>query len=53
MFDTTFHQNNKLYNVCKSINKNLHFIFLHTYSLELDPIEKYWAILKRKLKKIV
>lgn len=52
MDNATFHRKNKLYDLCKSTNKNLHLIFLPPYYIELNLIEKYLAILKRKLKKI-
>ena len=52
MDNATFHRKSKLYDLCKNTNKNLRLIFLPPYSPELIPIEKYWAILKRKLKKI-
>ena len=36
------------------VEKNGHqMLFLPPYSLDLNPIEKYWAILKEKLRKIV
>lgn len=49
--NATFHRKGKLYDLCKNANKNLRLIFLPPYSPELNTIEKYWAILKRKLKK--
>ena len=52
MDNATFHRKNKLYDLCKNANKNLRLIFLPPYSPELNPIEKYWALLKRKIKKI-
>ncbi|MBS5025164.1 MAG: transposase, partial [Peptostreptococcaceae bacterium] len=33
-------------------NKNLKLIFLPPYSPNLNPIEKYWATLKKNLKRI-
>ncbi|MEG2056432.1 MAG: transposase [Romboutsia sp.] len=53
MDDASFHCKNKLHELCKESNKNLRLIFLPPYSLELNPIEKYWAILKRKMKKFI
>ena len=53
MDNATFHRKSKLYDLCKNANKNLRLIFLPPYSPELNPIEKYWAILKRKLKKLI
>ncbi|MGL6106545.1 transposase [Romboutsia sp.] len=38
--------------LCKTADKNLSLIFLPPYSQELNPIEKFWATLKKKLKKI-
>ena len=38
--------------LCKNTNKNLKLIFLPPYSPNLNPIEKYWATLKKNLKKI-
>ena len=39
--------------LCKNANKNLKLIFLPPYSPNLNPIEKYWATLKKNLKKIL
>ena len=50
--NATFHCKSRLYELCKNANKNLKLIFLPPYSPDLNPIEKYWAILKKKLKKI-
>ena len=52
MDNATFHCKSRLYELCKNANKNLKLIFLPPYSPDLNPIEKYWAILKKKLKKI-
>ena len=49
--NATFHRENKLYDLCKNANKNLRLIFLPPYSPELNPIDNYWALLKRKIKK--
>lgn len=53
MDNATFHCKSRLYELCKNANKNLKLIFLPPYSPDLNPIEKYWAVLKKKLKKIV
>ncbi|MGL5507932.1 MAG: IS630 family transposase [Paraclostridium sp.] len=53
MDNASFHRKNKLYELCKESNKNLKLIFLPPYSPELNPIEKYWAVLKRKVKKFL
>ena len=52
MDNATFHCKNRLYELCKNANKNLKLIFLPPYSPNLNPIEKYWATLKKNLKKI-
>ena len=52
MDNASFHRKNKLYELCKSANKNLKLIFLPPYSPELNPIEKYWGKLKKNLKKM-
>ena len=52
MDNTTFHCKSRLYELCKNANKNLKLIFLPPYSPDLNPIEKYWASLKKNLKKI-
>lgn len=52
MDNASFHRKNKLYKLCENANKNLKLIFLPPYSPELNPIEKYWAILKKSLKKV-
>ena len=52
MDNATFHCKSRLYELCKNANKNLKLIFLPPYSPDLNPIEKYWATLKKNLKKI-
>ena len=51
MDNATFHCKSRLYKLCNNANKNLKLIFLPPYSPDLNPIEKYWAVLKKKLKK--
>ena len=53
MDNATFHCKSRLYELCKNANKNLKLIFLPPYSPNLNPIEKYWATLKKNLKKII
>ena len=53
MDNATFHCKSRLYKLCNNANKNLKLIFLPPYSPDLNPIEKYWAVLKKKLKKKV
>ena len=53
MDNATFHCKSRLYELCNNANKNLKLIFLPPYSPDLNPIEKYWAVLKKKLKKTV
>ncbi len=52
MDNASFHRKKILYELYNNANKNLRLIFLQPYSPELNPIEKYWAILKRRIKKI-
>ena len=52
MDNATFHCKSRLYELYKNANKNLKLIFLPPYSPNLNPIEKYWATLKKNLKKI-
>ena len=52
MDNATFHCKSRLYELCKNANKNLKLIFLPPYSPNLNPIEKYWATLKKNLKKV-
>ena len=52
MDNASFHRKSRLYKLCKDANKNLKLIFLPPYSPELNPIEKFWAKLKKNLKKI-
>ena len=50
MDNASFHRKSRLYKLCKDANKNLKLIFLPPYSPELNPIEKFWAKLKKNLK---
>ena len=52
MDNSAFHCKSRLYELCKNANKNLKLIFLSLYSPDLNPIDKYWASLKKNLKKI-
>ena len=52
MDNATFHYKSRLYELCKNANKNLKLVFFPPYSPDLNPIEKYWSTLKKKLKKI-
>ena len=53
MDNATFHRKSRLYDLCKNANKNLRLIFLPPYSPQLNPIEKYWSILKKNLKNLI
>ena len=49
MDNASFHRKKRLFELAKKYKKTL--IFLPPYSPELNPIEKFWAYLKQKLKK--
>ena len=49
MDNASFHRKKKLKELAEA--QNIKLIFLPPYSPELNPIEKFWAILKRWLKK--
>ena len=51
MDNASFHRKEALREIIE--RKGLRLIFLPPYSPELNPIEKYWAALKRKLRKIL
>ncbi|MDE5772766.1 MAG: transposase [Ruminococcus sp.] len=48
MDNASFHRKKYLYEICKKYRVNL--IFLPPYSPELNPIEKYWFVLKHTIK---
>ena len=48
MDNASFHRKKQLYQICSKYGFNL--IFLPPYSPELNPIEKYWYVLKRRIK---
>lgn len=51
MDNASFHRKKQLFEIAQKQGFNL--IFLPPYSPELNPIEKYWAWLKKYLKKIL
>jgi len=50
MDNAAFHKSEKIKELIKS--KNCKLLFLPPYSPDLNPIEKYWAFIKRHLKKL-
>ena len=48
MDNASFHRKKQLYEICRKCGFNL--IFLPPYSPELNPIEKYWFVLKHRIK---
>lgn len=48
MDNASFHKKNKLFEIAEKHRRRI--IFLPPYSPELNPIEKFWAVLKRWLK---
>ncbi len=46
--NASFHRKKQLYEICSRYGYNL--IFLPSYSPELNPIEKYWYVLKHRIK---
>lgn len=48
MDNASFHRKKQLYEICSRYDFNL--IFLPPYSPELNPIEKYWFVLKHRIK---
>ena len=50
MDNASFHRKSKLQVICEKYNRRL--IFLPPYSPELNPIEKTWANIKKKLRSI-
>ena len=51
MDNASFHSKKRL--ICAAINAGCKLVFLPPYSPELNPIEKFWAWLKRFLCKIL
>ena len=51
MDNASFHRKKQLREICEKDNRRI--IFLPPYSPELNPIEKTWAWLKKKLRKIM
>lgn len=47
MDNASFHRKNKLIELAS--RRNISIIFLPPYSPELNPIENFWAVLKRKI----
>ena len=48
MDNVSFHRKKQLYEICSKYGFNL--IFLPPYSPELNPIEKYWYVLKHRIR---
>ncbi len=51
MDNASFHRKKHLFDIAQNYGYRL--IFLPPYSPELNPIEKFWAWLKRQLQKIL
>ncbi len=51
MDNASFHRKKQLYQICSKYGFNL--VFLPPYSPELNPIEKYWFVLNRRIKTFV
>jgi len=51
MDNASFHRKKRLYSLASQAN--LRLLFLPPYSPNLNPIENYWAWLKRHLRKII
>lgn len=51
MDNATFHRKKKVEQIASSFGHTV--IFLLPYSPELNPIENYWAILKRRLQDLM
>lgn len=50
MDNASFHKNIKIKNLIEKAGCRL--VFLPPYSPDLNPIENYWAVLKKRIKKI-
>ncbi|MDE6781879.1 MAG: transposase [Ruminococcus sp.] len=48
MDNASFHRKKQLFKICDKYGFNL--IFLLPYSSELNPIEKYWFVLKHRIR---
>ena len=48
MDNASFHRKKQLFKICEKFGYNL--IFLPPYSPHLNPIEKYWYVLKHRIK---
>lgn len=53
MDNASFHRKNKLFEILNKHKNKYRLIFLPPYSPELNPIEKFWSLLKQKLRKIL
>lgn len=51
MDNATFHKSEKTKRIVKESNRKL--VFLPPYSPDLNPIEKFWANFKAKIKKVI
>ena len=51
MDNATFHKSEKTKKIVEEANRKL--VFLPPYSPDLNPIEKFWANFKAKIKKVI